>query len=235
MWLVRYNRTGYSDVGFFSLCEVADDDRKSFWQPTSSENVPWGISSVYDTQEHIQTGSTPEVESEPFSWIKSGYIDNSIEFPAEMVKVPASNGVISRTISTVAESSPVQDTRQLQVIEQEKPSNKSGIDQHDLLYGNRKQIFWAVFVRLLLIIHNVLTVWRVVEAYDERLYWLMVLANLVMLFELFIVIISRAGVDYSWYVLCSVYVKQNHHLHKSICTQMNLFPSYFCYKMHIAR
>lgn len=81
--------------------------------------------------------------------------------------------------------------------------NTNTENRHDekllnLIYGNQKQIFWAVLVRLLLIGHNVLTVWRVVEVKEDNLYWLMTLVNLLLLFELHIVIVRRAGVDFSW-------------------------------------
>lgn len=69
---------------------------------------------------------------------------------------------------------------------------------YDQLYGNRGPILMACFVRLCMICHNVLTVWRVVESYNDSMYWLLVLGNFFLIFEGQIVVLKRAGIEYSW-------------------------------------
>lgn len=74
-------------------------------------------------------------------------------------------------------------------------SDKKSIDS---LYGNNGPILMACFVRLCLICHNVLTVWRVTEAYNDSVYWLLVLGNFFLIFEGQIIVLKRAGIEYSW-------------------------------------
>jgi len=82
--------------------------------------------------------------------------------------------------------------------EDDDVGQKAPTDLNVLLYGNHYPIFWAVFVRVFLIGHNVLTVWRVTEAYESPIFWLLAAGNLFLLLELHVVIVKRAGIEYSW-------------------------------------
>ena len=59
-------------------------------------------------------------------------------------------------------------------------------------------VFLAIFVRLLLIGHNVMTVWRVTVAYNDDLYWLLLISNVLMIAEGMFTIFTRGGMDYKW-------------------------------------
>ena len=59
-------------------------------------------------------------------------------------------------------------------------------------------IFSAVFVRMLLICHNVVTVWRVTEDFNDQIFWFLIMANILLIVEGFVVIWKRGGVEYSW-------------------------------------
>lgn len=235
MWQVRYNAGKSSDNAFFTLCELTADD-KELYQTTTKQHAPNGITSITDQRYTSMTVSTPEVDEEMFSWVKTEF-ETSRKFSPDTNKVPVVNGVRPPSISSTAASAddgksmsngnlhhsfivaekqtvirrqmPLQSETILQdqsdriSVQNHRPSiedseSKDKKDTKDLIYGNQKQIFWAVFVRFLLICHNVLTVWRVTEVYDERFFWLITLANILMLLELQVVVIKRAGVDYSW-------------------------------------
>ena len=59
-------------------------------------------------------------------------------------------------------------------------------------------VILAIFVRLLLIGHNVMTVWRVTVAYNDDLYWLLLISNVLMIAEGMFTIYTRGGMDYKW-------------------------------------
>ena len=63
---------------------------------------------------------------------------------------------------------------------------------------DKSSMFMACFVRLLLIGHNVLTVWRVTETYNNNLYWLLLISNMLMIAEGLFTVIKRGGIDYKW-------------------------------------
>lgn len=60
----------------------------------------------------------------------------------------------------------------------------------------------ALIIRLLLIGHNVLAVWRVVKAYEDEYYWLLAIMNVFLFVEGIIVIARRRGTDYKWWCPC---------------------------------
>ena len=66
--------------------------------------------------------------------------------------------------------------------------------------GRRKKvpIALAVFVRLVLIGHNALTAWRVAVAYNDDMYWLLAIANVLLIGEGLFTVITRGGMDYKW-------------------------------------
>ncbi|XP_045211315.1 transmembrane protein 26-like [Mercenaria mercenaria] len=74
--------------------------------------------------------------------------------------------------------------------------------EYDMRYENNGPIIMACFVRFLLIAHNVLTVWRVTDDYNENMYWLIVIANFFLILEGIVVIIKRAGIEYEWWTPC---------------------------------
>ena len=59
-------------------------------------------------------------------------------------------------------------------------------------------IFCAAVVRLVLIGHNVMSVWRVTATYNDNMYWLMALGNVLMIGESLYTICKRGGEDYKW-------------------------------------
>ena len=59
-------------------------------------------------------------------------------------------------------------------------------------------VFLAIFVRLLLIGHNTMTVWRVTLAYKDDMYWLLLIANLLLIAEGVFTVSTRGGLDYNW-------------------------------------
>ena len=63
---------------------------------------------------------------------------------------------------------------------------------------DKSEMFMAIFVRLLLIGHNVLTVWRVTETYNNNLYWLLMIAHVLTFAEGLFTVIKRGGIDYKW-------------------------------------
>ena len=65
---------------------------------------------------------------------------------------------------------------------------------------DKSSVFLAIFVRLLLIGHNALTVWRVTETYNDNLYWLLSISNVLMIAEGSFTVLKRGGIDYKWYV-----------------------------------
>ena len=243
MWRVRYNANENSESSFFSLCEVAADGDKNYYQTTNQsttvDRVPLEMNGVNNTHDLPQSASIPSINGNLLPWVKADSEDQ-FGLPRGVNKSPVSNGdlpsssfpTIDSNLSTddfivipnqnylVAEQQVPLHSRpssiRKQVSTQNEPvlpikmsphhedddasslNNKNNDKKKSLLYGNQKQILWAVLVRLLLIGHNVLTVWRVVEACNEPYYWLITVANLLLLLELHVVIVHRAGVDYSW-------------------------------------
>ena len=56
----------------------------------------------------------------------------------------------------------------------------------------------AVVVRLVLIFHNLLSVWRVVVSWDDARYWALVITNVVTVTEMVLVVKLRNGIEWKW-------------------------------------
>ena len=66
------------------------------------------------------------------------------------------------------------------------------------IHNPRFTSFLAVFVRLMLIGHNSVAVWRVTVAYNDELYWLLLITNLLLMAEGAVAVYWRRGIDYKW-------------------------------------
>ena len=62
----------------------------------------------------------------------------------------------------------------------------------------KSSVILATFVRLLLIGHNILTVWRVTATYKDELYWLLLISNVLLIAEGLFTVCRRGGIDYKW-------------------------------------
>lgn len=56
----------------------------------------------------------------------------------------------------------------------------------------------AIFVRLLLISHNLLAVWRVKVAYNNDTYWLLALGVILIAWEGQYTILKNDGIEWKW-------------------------------------
>ena len=56
----------------------------------------------------------------------------------------------------------------------------------------------AIIVRLVFAIHSLVSIYRVVEAYQNTYYWLLLLTLLGLLIETVITLIYRAGNEWTW-------------------------------------
>ena len=61
-------------------------------------------------------------------------------------------------------------------------------------------IFSAISIRAVLILHNCLTVWRVVIAQGSAAYWALSVGNLLTVIEGILVIRYNGGLEWKWYV-----------------------------------
>lgn len=61
-----------------------------------------------------------------------------------------------------------------------------------------RDIIQAVFVRLLLLCHSFLCVWRAVDVKKDELYWCLALTNVVLVIETIYTIVKRQGRDPKW-------------------------------------
>ncbi|KAH3861290.1 transmembrane protein 26-like [Dreissena polymorpha] len=91
------------------------------------------------------------------------------------------------------------------VIKDDFEGLKTPTDLNTVLSGNRRDIFWAVLVRIFLVSHSLIAIWRVTEAYSEPLYWFLAASNMFLLLETSIVIVGRAGIEYSWWTPCFLF------------------------------
>ncbi|XP_052819613.1 transmembrane protein 26-like [Mya arenaria] len=60
----------------------------------------------------------------------------------------------------------------------------------------------ALFVRAVFILHNLLSVWRVVVTKKDDRYWALVAANIFTLVEAFLVVKWRRGIEWKWWCPC---------------------------------
>lgn len=61
-----------------------------------------------------------------------------------------------------------------------------------------RDIIQAIFVRLLLVCHSFLCVWRAVDVKKDELYWCLALTNVVLVIETIYTIVKRQGRDPKW-------------------------------------
>lgn len=174
--------------------------------------VPWSnqftrpISKVYDVYEgpgasdgefKIVTEVMDDGEVEAYPWMKVNYASG----PAATKSTPVSSSykdfsqkAFMRHIKSFQNGG----IKKAVVDEKADDDNKMDKKYMQLLYGNNGAIFMACFVRLLLMAHNILAVWRVTDAYNDDMYWLLVIANFFLILEGMVVIIKKAGMEYSW-------------------------------------
>ncbi|XP_069125070.1 transmembrane protein 26-like [Argopecten irradians] len=65
-----------------------------------------------------------------------------------------------------------------------------------------KSIIQAIFVRAILAVHSLLTVWRTADVKNEDLYWLLGLTNILLLVELIYRIVKCKGQEGKWFSPC---------------------------------
>ena len=56
----------------------------------------------------------------------------------------------------------------------------------------------AILVRLVFAVHSLVTIYRVVEAYQNTYYWLLLISLLGLLIETVITLVKRAGKEWTW-------------------------------------
>ncbi|XP_062576515.1 transmembrane protein 26-like [Saccostrea cucullata] len=67
-----------------------------------------------------------------------------------------------------------------------------------------RDIIQAIFVRMLLICHSFLCVWRAVDVRKDELYWCLALTNVILILETIYTVIKRQGRDPKWICPCFV-------------------------------
>lgn len=58
----------------------------------------------------------------------------------------------------------------------------------------------AIAVRLLLMTHSLVTIWRTVDVLDDKWYWFLAAANVVLIIDGFFTIFRLKGQERKWYV-----------------------------------
>lgn len=79
-------------------------------------------------------------------------------------------------------------------MDKEKGKKKTG-------FTNMKPFFnivKAIMVRLVLLVHSLLAIWRVVNIANDMHFWYLAIADGVFLIEGLITIIARKGMEYKW-------------------------------------
>jgi hypothetical protein len=56
----------------------------------------------------------------------------------------------------------------------------------------------AMLVRIVLLVHSVLAVWRAVSIDNNQWMWLLALADVAIVTEALVTIIKRKGMEYKW-------------------------------------
>lgn len=59
-------------------------------------------------------------------------------------------------------------------------------------------IIKAILVRLVLLVHSLLAIWRVVNIANDEKFWYLAIADGVFLLEGIVTIIARKGMEYKW-------------------------------------
>lgn len=60
------------------------------------------------------------------------------------------------------------------------------------------KVLAALFVRCLFVLHSILAVWRVVIALDDVWMWCLVVANIPLILETFMVVKFNGGNEWKW-------------------------------------
>ncbi|OWF56274.1 transmembrane protein 26-like [Mizuhopecten yessoensis] len=63
-------------------------------------------------------------------------------------------------------------------------------------------ILKAILVRLVLVIHSLLAVWRVVSINDDNFFWWFAIVDVVLVLEGVVAVIVRKGMEYKWFCPC---------------------------------
>ena len=78
-------------------------------------------------------------------------------------------------------------------------SNASDDEEHENKWHHvTRDIIQAIFVRLLLICHSLLCVWRAVDVKKDPIYWCMALTNALLIIETIYTVVKRQGRDPKW-------------------------------------
>ncbi|KAL4239721.1 hypothetical protein ACF0H5_000524 [Mactra antiquata] len=216
-WRVRYDGyNGNNDGGFFSLHRAMDEDDVSRRQ-SQLQVLPWSdqfkpaLNSIYIPNEDPEDDEFVVVDEvkgyDPHSWVKVE--DSSLNSTSKTIALPGTFPKFYPNFWQHLASFQNENSVKVRANARGFDSNISEATPKPLegpdIYGNHRPMFMAIFVRLLLIAHNVMTVWRVTEAYDNNMYWLMVLSNFFLIFEGQIVVVKRHGMDYSWWCPCFLF------------------------------
>lgn len=59
-------------------------------------------------------------------------------------------------------------------------------------------IIKAILVRMVLLVHSVLAVWRAVSIESNQWMWLLAVADVAFITEALVTIIKRKGMEYKW-------------------------------------
>lgn len=59
-------------------------------------------------------------------------------------------------------------------------------------------IIKAIAVRLVLLIHSLLAIWRVVSIANDNFYWWFAIVDVALVLEGLIAVVIRKGMDYKW-------------------------------------
>lgn len=211
-WRVRYDgHQGNDNGGFFTLHRRADDEDINR-RHSQMQVMPWSdqfrpaYNSVYIPNEEPEDDEFVVVDevgsNDPQSWVKVG--DSSGNSTSKTIALPGTFPKFYpnfwQHLASFKNENSVKVKTHAQGSRDHVSENSDGTKETGVLdiYGNNGPMFMAIFVRALLIAHNVMTVWRVTEAYENNMYWLLVLANFFLIFEGQIVVVKRHGLDYSW-------------------------------------
>ncbi|XP_045213334.2 transmembrane protein 26-like [Mercenaria mercenaria] len=212
MWNVRYEGDGYT---------LSEDDNNS---QSSTYVIPWtdkvfrrSSNSVYNLPDErvVSDGELHDVrddwelhdvrdvnDTDAYSWIN---VDDTPKLSSvKSVPVPSVYTDVYST-SSLKQNQSFRDGGEITTTtDRRNMDNDKKIKEFDtsLIYGNHCSIFLACLVRMMLIGHNVLIVWRVTVDYKDTMYWLFTVANFFLIFECVIVIIRNAGKEYSWWSPC---------------------------------
>ncbi|XP_033739960.1 transmembrane protein 26-like [Pecten maximus] len=66
-------------------------------------------------------------------------------------------------------------------------------------------IIKAICVRLVLLIHSLLAVWRVVSINNDNFFWWFAIVDVALILEGLVVVIGRKGMEYKWFCPCFLF------------------------------